>query len=36
MEVDHDDGNHKNHAEQQNQADEEADPIGAEGKVNIE
>ncbi|XP_066488143.1 heat shock 70 kDa protein 4L isoform X1 [Tiliqua scincoides] len=33
MEVDHDDGNHKNQAEQQNHADEETDHIGAEGKT---
>lgn len=35
MQVDHDDGNHKNQTEQQNQADEEGDHIGAEGKVCI-
>nr|XP_020637165.1 heat shock 70 kDa protein 4L [Pogona vitticeps] len=33
MQVDHDDGNHKNQTEQQNQADEEGDHIGAEGKT---
>lgn len=33
MQVDHDDGIHKNQTEQQNQADEEGDHIGAEGKT---
>ncbi|KAJ7326971.1 hypothetical protein JRQ81_016730 [Phrynocephalus forsythii] len=33
MQLDHDDGNHKNQTEQQNQADEEGDHIGAEGKT---
>lgn len=33
MEIDHDDGNHKNQGEQQNHADEEAEHIGTEGKT---
>lgn len=35
MQVDQDDGNHRNQTEQHNQAEEETDHLGAEGKVSI-
>lgn len=35
MQVDQDDGNHKNQHEQHNQGDEEVDHISCEGKVSM-